>query len=129
MGESASEARVIKWSCRVGDRVRAGHAIAEIESDKVTVELEAPADGVIEAILVPTDSVFRGSVVLARLAPRSFDPSAPRAALAREQQRGAGGEPIVRLPEGAAHAQRRCKFCNALEISGRMDCARCGAPL
>ncbi len=118
----------MRWYRRVGDHVHKGQSLAEIEAEKVNVEVEAPEDGILEAILVPADSVIRGEVVLARLTPRAFDPSARPAPVA-ELRSASAVEPRVRLPDGTAHAQRRCGFCKALEMSGRVECARCGAPL
>jgi len=127
LGEAAAEARVLRWTCRVGDHVRAGQTIAEIETEKANIEVDAPADGIIESILVPADSIFRGDVVLARLTPHAFDANA---VLAADRRGPTGVEPMVRLPGApTSQTQRRCKFCNALEMSGRIDCARCGAPL
>lgn len=48
--EGAAEAgnlRFVGWLCEGGARVFRGQAIAEIETDKTTVELEAPVDGVL----------------------------------------------------------------------------------
>jgi pyruvate dehydrogenase E1 component beta subunit len=40
------------WLVAVGDRVDKGSLIAELETDKATVELEAPVEGQIEALVV-----------------------------------------------------------------------------
>lgn len=47
---------LIKWHVAVGSRIEPGEVIAEIESDKAVVELEAEAGGVITEILVPEGS-------------------------------------------------------------------------
>ncbi len=47
MGESITEATLISWTKKVGDRVEADEVIAELETDKVTMEVRAPASGVI----------------------------------------------------------------------------------
>jgi len=52
MGFDMEEGAVATWLKQEGERVRAGEVIAEIETDKATVELEAPADGVLLKILV-----------------------------------------------------------------------------
>lgn len=46
LGAEAAEARVVAWLRAVGDVVVAGEPIAEIETEKATVELEAPMWGV-----------------------------------------------------------------------------------
>ena len=50
MGESISEATVSKWLKKVGDVVRADETLAELETDKVTLEVNAPASGTITEI-------------------------------------------------------------------------------
>ena len=58
-----------KWTIAVGDPVRSGDVIAEIETDKATMEVEAVDDGVLASILVAdgSDGVAVGTVI-ARLA-------------------------------------------------------------
>lgn len=54
-----------KWLVQVGDRVRPGDLVAEIETDKATMEFEAVDKGRLAAILVPegTDDVLVGTVI------------------------------------------------------------------
>jgi len=52
MGDAMTEGKVIKWKKRPGDPVRKGEPIAEIETDKVNVDLEAEEAGVLAEILV-----------------------------------------------------------------------------
>jgi pyruvate dehydrogenase E1 component beta subunit len=52
LSPTMEEGTLAKWHVKVGDRVRAGDVIAEIETDKATMEVEAVDEGVIEAILV-----------------------------------------------------------------------------
>jgi len=47
------EAVLVRWLVAPGDRVSQGDALAEIETDKATVEIEARIGGVVEALLVP----------------------------------------------------------------------------
>jgi 2-oxoglutarate dehydrogenase E2 component (dihydrolipoamide succinyltransferase) len=53
LGESVTEAVVAKWLKQAGDAVAADETVVELETDKVTVEVNAPAAGVIDAIAVP----------------------------------------------------------------------------
>ncbi|MFD1341577.1 biotin/lipoyl-containing protein, partial [Litorisediminicola beolgyonensis] len=46
------EGRLARWLVREGDRVEAGDVIAEIETDKATLEFETEEGGVIGALLV-----------------------------------------------------------------------------
>ncbi|CAA7612222.1 2-oxoglutarate dehydrogenase complex dihydrolipoyllysine-residue succinyltransferase [Magnetospirillum sp. UT-4] len=52
LGESITEATVAKWLKNVGDAVKADEPIVELETDKVTAEVPAPAAGVLAEILV-----------------------------------------------------------------------------
>lgn len=46
------EGTIALWRVGPGDRIARGDVVAEIETDKATVELEAEVDGVVEALLV-----------------------------------------------------------------------------
>ena len=50
LGESVSEATVLKWFKNVGESVEADEPLVELETDKVTVEVPAPTAGVLTAI-------------------------------------------------------------------------------
>ena len=50
LGESVSEATVAKWMKAVGDAVQADEPLVELETDKVTLEVNAPASGVLVEI-------------------------------------------------------------------------------
>ena len=53
MGESVVEATVARWMKAIGDSVKAGEALVELETDKVNVEVAAEADGVLSQIAYP----------------------------------------------------------------------------
>lgn len=64
LGESISEATVAKWLKSEGDAVKADETIAELETDKVTVEVNSPKDGIISEIRVKQgDDVEVGAVL------------------------------------------------------------------
>jgi 2-oxoglutarate dehydrogenase E2 component (dihydrolipoamide succinyltransferase) len=52
LGESVTEATVARWFKQIGDAVAADEPLVELETDKVTLEYNAPASGVLEAIAV-----------------------------------------------------------------------------
>lgn len=55
---------LLNWIKNVGDTVKQGEVIAEVESDKATVEVEAPADGVLTTqVAKPGDELREGSVI------------------------------------------------------------------
>ena len=53
LSPTMEEGTLAKWLVKAGDTVRSGDVIAEIETDKATMEVEAADEGVVEAILVP----------------------------------------------------------------------------
>lgn len=53
LSPTMEEGNLAKWMVRPGDAVAPGQVIAEIETDKATMEVEAVDEGVIEALLVP----------------------------------------------------------------------------
>jgi len=64
LGESITEATIGSWLKKVGDAVKADEPIAELETDKVAVELMAPAAGVLTDLLAKAgDTVEVGAVV------------------------------------------------------------------
>ena len=52
LSPTMEEGKLVKWLVREGDSVRAGDVIAEIETDKATMEVEAAEDGKLGKILV-----------------------------------------------------------------------------
>jgi pyruvate dehydrogenase E2 component (dihydrolipoamide acetyltransferase) len=47
LGLTMQEAEVVRWLVDVGGEVRAGGTLCEVETDKITMEVESPADGVL----------------------------------------------------------------------------------
>lgn len=68
MGDAMTEGKVIRWMKQPGDPVAQGEAIAEIETDKVNVSLEAEWDGVLTEVLVPAGEVAAVGAPIALLA-------------------------------------------------------------
>ena len=64
LGESITEATVGKWFKQAGEPVAADEPLVELETEKVTVEVPAPASGVLSAVMVKEgDTVAIGSVL------------------------------------------------------------------
>ena len=56
LSPTMEEGKLAKWLVKEGDKILAGDVIAEIETDKAIMELEAPEDGVITKIIVNENS-------------------------------------------------------------------------
>ena len=65
LGNEISEAQIDLWHKAVGDAVEAGEEIVSITTPKVSVDLEAPAGGVIAEILADEDDIAAVGAVLA----------------------------------------------------------------
>src|SRR5258706_8285066 len=52
LGETVAEGVVTKWYKKVGDTVKADETLFDVETDKVSTEIPAPANGVVAEILV-----------------------------------------------------------------------------
>jgi pyruvate/2-oxoglutarate dehydrogenase complex dihydrolipoamide acyltransferase (E2) component len=49
------EATVVAWRKSPGDRVEAGEPVVDVETDKVELQVEAPAGGILREVLVAVD--------------------------------------------------------------------------
>ena len=65
MGESVSEATIIKWLKQPGDRVEEDEAVVDIATDKVDSDVPSPVSGVIQELLFSEDAVVQVGEVLA----------------------------------------------------------------
>ena len=84
LGESVTEATIGQWFKKVGDTVAADEPVVELETDKVTIEVPAPAAGVLEAITAnPGDTVNVGALIGAIGATGSSAAAAAPAAVAK----------------------------------------------
>ena len=96
LSPTMTEGKLAKWLKGVGDEVRAGDVIAEIETDKATMEVEAVDEGRLEAILVAegTDGVAVNTPI-ARLSGQGAAVAAPVAAPAPVPVQAAPAAPVV----------------------------------
>ncbi|OYW85613.1 MAG: dihydrolipoamide succinyltransferase, partial [Hyphomonas sp. 32-62-5] len=95
MGESVAEGTIANFSKKVGDSVKKDETIAEIETDKVALEVPAPADGVIlEWLVKEGDSVTPGSVI-ARIGASGAAPAKAAEAPAKTEAPKAAAQPAA----------------------------------
>jgi pyruvate dehydrogenase E2 component (dihydrolipoamide acetyltransferase) len=66
MGFDMTEGTIVRWIKKVGDHVNKGEAVAEIETDKVTIEIESFVSGTITEIVTPEGSRAPVGGVIAR---------------------------------------------------------------
>ncbi|HEY1880598.1 MAG TPA: biotin/lipoyl-containing protein, partial [Caulobacteraceae bacterium] len=130
LSPTMEEGSLAKWLVKVGDAVRSGDVIAEIETDKATMEVEAVDEGVVSEILVPegTEGV-KINTPIARLgaegeaakskpepapkaekteaAPRTETAVAPSTPSGSPSPIGGGEEPALSPPSGGSTAKGR----------------------
>ncbi len=64
MGFDMTEGKLAQWLKKVGDPVKRGEPVAEIETDKVNIEMEAPGDGILRGTFIePGTSVPVGTLI------------------------------------------------------------------
>lgn len=83
LSESVSEASLIEWKKKVGDRVSADEVLIEIETDKIVMEVPAPESGVLVSIQQGNGASVTGGQLLATIdtsAVASAEVSAPKQA-------------------------------------------------
>ncbi len=76
LGESVTEATVAKWLKKEGEAVKADEPVVELETDKVTLEVNAPAAGVLARISVPAGASVKVGALLAELQAGGAAPAA-----------------------------------------------------
>jgi 2-oxoglutarate dehydrogenase E2 component (dihydrolipoamide succinyltransferase) len=67
LGESVTEATIGQWFKKIGDTVAADEPLVELETDKVALEVNAPAAGVLEAITAETGTTVEVGALIASL--------------------------------------------------------------
>jgi 2-oxoglutarate dehydrogenase E2 component (dihydrolipoamide succinyltransferase) len=106
LGESVTEATIGKWFKKPGDAVKADEPLVELETDKVTVEVPAPAAGVLAEIVAKDGQTVTIGAVLGSIkegaggaasAPAAKDKTVPAAA-GRPDQKTETAKPIAAGP-------------------------------
>src|SRR5216117_959035 len=89
LSDTMTEGTLLKWLKKEGDKVETGDAIAEVETDKATMEMEAFDDGILHKHMVaPGEKVAIGSKIALLLQKGEKPP--------------ADGEPLPESPRAAA---------------------------
>ena len=73
MGESIVEATVGAWVKNEGDQIEAGETILELETEKVNLEVTAPATGTLETVNIPEGEIVNVGTVLGTINTESIE--------------------------------------------------------
>jgi 2-oxoglutarate dehydrogenase E2 component (dihydrolipoamide succinyltransferase) len=101
LGESVSEATIAKWFKAVGDTVVADQPLVELETDKVTIEVNAPVSGTLSEIIAAADSDVEVDALLGMIAEgdtAGASAPTPTPAAAFAPATGGGAETEIKVP-------------------------------
>jgi pyruvate dehydrogenase E2 component (dihydrolipoamide acetyltransferase) len=120
--------KVLRWLKNPGDRVSKGEPIVEIETDKVTVEVEAPAAGVLGDVTAQAgDVVPVGTAIALIFAAGEIGAAAPESEAAAVRRTGAAAAPSVPPAVKASPLARKLAEQHGVDIaavktaSGRVE--------
>ncbi len=63
--DESDEVKVLRWIKQAGQEVKKGDSLLEVETDKVNIEIEAPADGLLSEVLAQEGQVIKFNTVVA----------------------------------------------------------------
>jgi 2-oxoglutarate decarboxylase len=142
-GDSITEGTILEWSVKVGDAVNDGDTIVEISTDKVDMELPAPATGTITELLADEGATVSVGDVIARMSvgagapaqggavpPQSGAEDSEGAGTAAPQNgasaSAAGGNGAAATVSGASPIAQRVAAANGVDIAKVSGTARGG---
>ena len=131
LGQTMEEGTIVNCLIKVGDEVRKGDVIFEIETDKATLEMESPSDGFVKHILVEVDETLAVGAPLLVLGdegeevPQSFIDSlkgaAPASPEAAPVEQAAPVEPAKAEPQPTTPAGRVLASPRAKKLAKELD--------
>jgi multifunctional 2-oxoglutarate metabolism enzyme len=129
-GESVTEGTILEWSVKVGDEVSDGDTVVEISTDKVDMELPAPASGTITEILAAEGDTVNVGQVIGRLSVRAGGRrggSAPKPAAATDGNGAAApAAPAADDDANASPIARRVAAAEGVDLAHVTGSARGG---
>jgi 2-oxoglutarate dehydrogenase E2 component (dihydrolipoamide succinyltransferase) len=104
LSESVSEATLLTWKKKPGEAVQADEILIEVETDKVVLEVPAPASGVLSEIVKGDGSLVTSGEVLARIDTDGKAAAAPAAAASAPASAPAAAAPVAAVASASASA-------------------------
>jgi len=102
--ESVADATLVAWHKQPGDAIARDENLADLETDKVVLEVPAPANGVVREIRVPSGAVVRSGQVLAVIDEGATAAAAPKPAAGSAAPPAARTAPAAAAPAAAPAA-------------------------
>ena len=106
LGFDMAEGTLVRWVKQVGENINKGDVLAEIETDKATVEVESPASGVVLQLIVNQGDVVpvNAPIAVVGVAGEKVDAASQKSSKV-ESQRSADEKPLPAKPEPAPVSQ------------------------
>ena len=98
LGESVTEATIAKWFRQAGDAVKADEPLVELETDKVTVEVPAPASGKLSSIDAAPGTTVNVGALLGLIEEGAAGAAPPKAAEAPKKAEAAPAAKAAEAP-------------------------------
>lgn len=120
LGMNQDTGTLVRWLCQEGDRVQKGDAVMEIATDKITVEIEAPAAGVLSQIRAQEgEEIPVGQTVALIVAEGETAPARAKPARAEEAAPPASQSPPAASPVARRLAEARGIDLRAVPTQGK----------
>jgi pyruvate dehydrogenase E2 component (dihydrolipoamide acetyltransferase) len=131
LSDTMEEGKILRWLKHPGDKVTHGEALAEVETDKADMVMEAFDDGVMQEIILAEGESAPVGATIARLAApgEELKPSQAAAKSAGEPAKKTGTEPgATAAPQSAAQSSRPMQRPAALKKRAAKDAGETEAP-
>ncbi|MGO9901142.1 MAG: multifunctional oxoglutarate decarboxylase/oxoglutarate dehydrogenase thiamine pyrophosphate-binding subunit/dihydrolipoyllysine-residue succinyltransferase subunit [Solirubrobacteraceae bacterium] len=129
-GESVTEGTILEWAVKVGDAVKSGDTVVEISTDKVDMELPAPATGTITEILFEEGATVTVGQVIARMSAGAGasgqTPRAPDGRASAATASAPAGTAPAGAGAGASPVARRIAALEGVDLASLRGSARGG---
>ena len=126
LGESVTEATVARWAKKAGDAVRKDEILVELETDKVSLEVAAPADGVLAEISAEEGATVEPGAVLGKITEGAAAAAAPAAAAPKAEAPKAEAKPApapAPAPKAAAAEPVLAPSAQRVVAENKLDAA------
>jgi len=119
-GESVTEGTILEWHKQPGDAVTRDETIVEISTDKVDVELPAPATGTLSEILATEGETVTVGQTIARMKTGGAVPEAPATPAPAGEGNGAAAASAPAVPDeaNASPVARRVAAAEGVDLAG-----------
>src|SRR5215216_2937592 len=105
LSDTMTEGTVVKWLKKEGDKVKEGEIIAEVETDKATMEWEATDSGTLAVIVAKEGDKVKVGGAIAVLATGSDDPKTVKSNYQSKPRAEARGPEAPAAPQGASSSE------------------------